>query len=327
MLLPLLRRRKYGMRLLSWFPGGHVGCNAPLIDAARFARLDEAQRAALWTNLARSLPRADILYLACVPADMAGADVALGGLGEGLAVETLYQARFASWEEANTTQRSKSRRKHDRQQGERLEALGKVEFAEIGNGEEAREVLATMFHQRARRFAEMGVADPFAPADIARFYYDMAGAGSEAAVRLHVLRLNGEIVAVRYNIALGDTLFCLISSMSDDPAIQVGSPGKQCLLRVMQTVFDAGYRNFDMGAGFTDEKRHWCNTRTPLSHHYLALTMRGRAAIALYRGWHTVRARIKADPRLLGAAKRLRATLLTISGRGARAPAEVEASE
>ena len=55
-----------------------------------------------------------------------------------------------------------------------------------------------------------------------------------------MLRLNGEIVAVRYNIVHGDRMFCLISSMSDDPAIQNGSPGKQCLLRVMQTVFDAG---------------------------------------------------------------------------------------
>ena len=94
-------------------------------------------------------------------------------------------------------------------------------------------------------------------------------------VRLHVLRLNGEIVAVRYNVVHGDRFFCLISSMSDDPAIQGGSPGKQCLLRVMQTVFDQGARIFDMGAGFTDEKRHWCNVQIPVRQHYIPLSAIG----------------------------------------------------
>jgi CelD/BcsL family acetyltransferase involved in cellulose biosynthesis len=128
-------------------------------------------------------------------------------------------------------------------------------------------------------------------------------------VKLHVLRLNGEVVAVRYNIVVGDRMFCLISSMTDDPLVQGGSPGKQCLLRVMQAVFDAGHRCFDMGAGFTDEKRHWCNVQIPLRQHYLAMTPWGHAVALAHRGAQSARRNIKTNPKLLALAKKLRATM------------------
>jgi CelD/BcsL family acetyltransferase involved in cellulose biosynthesis len=323
-LLPLMRRSRKGIRLLTWFPGPHVGCNAPLVDAKRLSALAPAERAALWKQMTRALSGADVLYLPAIPVQAFGFEGLFAELGTSLPVETLYQSRFSSWEECNTTQRSKSRRKHDRQQGERLEALGEVAFEEIAGGPEALPILQTMFRQRAKRFVEMGVADPFAPADIARFYAQTVAPDSGVAVKLHVLRLNGDVVAVRYNIAHGDTLFCLISSMSADPAIQTGSPGKQCLLRVMQTVFDRGVRNFDMGAGFTDEKRHWCNTQTGLSQHYLPLNRRGEAAIAAHGVWQALRARIKANKTLLGLAKQARGTMLRL--KGTSTPADEPAS-
>ena len=308
-LLPLWRRRVKGVRLLSWFPGEHVGCNAPLVDAVRLAPLGSVERAALWSAMLGTLSGADLVYLKCMPQTLVdGVDI-FGELGDSIVAETLYRAQFSSWEEANTTQRSKSRRKHDRQQGERLEALGEVGFEEIAGGPAAAPVLDVMFRQRSARFRVMGVPDPFAIPAIRAFYDATVAPDSGIDARLHVLRLNGETVAVRYNVALGDRLFCLISSMSDDPTIQTGSPGKQCLLRVMQTVFETGYRVFDMGAGFTDEKRHWCNERMPLRHHFVPLTPLGGTAAALHRNWQVLRQRIKANERLRGWAKALRARL------------------
>src|SRR5690606_13668293 len=137
--------------------------------------------------------------------------------------------------------------------------------------------------------------DPFAIPAIRAFYDSTVRPGSGVPMKLHMLRLDGAIVAVRYNIAHGDRLFCLISSMSEDPAIQNGSPGKQCLLRVMQTVFEQGYRVFDMGEGLTDEKRHWCNRLTPVRHHYMPITRRGALVARAHSGWHNLRRRIKSD--------------------------------
>ncbi len=129
---------------------------------------------------------------------------------------------------------------------------------------------------------------------------------------------------MRYNIVHGDRLFCLISSMSEDSALRPGSPGKQCLLRVMQTMFDEGFRVFDMGEGETDEKRHWCNVRIPVRHHYVPITRRGALAMAAHRALHQARAQIKSDPRLLELAKRARGVMLKLSGKGA---AQADASE
>lgn len=316
-LAPLHRRWVKGVRLLSWFPGPHVGCNAPLVDRAALLAMSAAERAGLWQQLLRTTGEADLVYLRAIPQLLVDGVDLFAELGQSLEAETLYRAEFTSWENANTTQRSKSRRKHDRQQGEKLEALGAVEFEAIGNGPEALAILDTMFRQRAARFRDMGVWDPFAAADTREFYDSTARENSGVPIRLHVLRLNGDIVAVRYNIVANDRLFCLISSMSDDKSLQAGSPGKQCLLRVMQTEFDGGARMFDMGAGFTDEKRHWCNVHIPVRQHYLPITRRGAIAASAHISWQKLRHRIKSDQRLLGWAKRFRGALLTLTGKAA----------
>jgi CelD/BcsL family acetyltransferase involved in cellulose biosynthesis len=316
-LLPLMRTRWLGLRLLTWFPGAHVGCSAPLVDAARLNRLNPGERAMLWRQMTSGLG-ADGLYLPAVPA--------LGmfdELGASIVGDTLYRAQFQGWEEADKTQRNKSRRKHDRQQGDRLNALGHVTFSVLDGGAEHLPTLDTMFRQRAARFAAMGIADPFANAMVRAFYDATMLRGCKVKVRLHVLRLDGEIVAVRYNVVSGDRTFCLISSMSDDPRIQGGSPGKQCLLRVIQTEFENGTRCFDMGAGFTDEKRHWCNVQVALRQHYLPLTPLGHIAAAGHRAAQWARREIKSNPRLLTLAKRVRSIL----NRGGRPAPATEIAE
>jgi CelD/BcsL family acetyltransferase involved in cellulose biosynthesis len=314
-LVPLQRRWDKGVRVLSWFPGPHVGCNAPIVDVARLQALSPDDRRRLWIKLLRSFKGADVVYMKAVPQlVMDGIDL-FAEMGQSLEAETLYRSAFASFEEADRTQRNKSRRKHDRQQGDKLDAKGEVTFGEVGNGAEALAVLETMFQQRAARFREMGVFDPFAIPTIREFYDSTARENSGVPVKLHVMRLNGEIVAVRYNVVHGDRLFCLISSMSDDPSIQHGSPGKQCLLRVMQTVFDQGYRVFDMGEGLTDEKRHWCNQQIPVRHHYMPITRRGALAAQAHQGWHRLRTRIKHDEKMFAWAKSVRGTVLRLSGR------------
>jgi CelD/BcsL family acetyltransferase involved in cellulose biosynthesis len=314
-LVPLQRRWDKGARVLSWFPGGQVGCNAPIIDTARVAAMTPEDRRRLWIQLLRGIAGADVVYLKSIPQLFVDGVDLFAELGQSIAVDTLYRAQFASFEDADKTQRNKSRRKHDRQQGERLAAMGEVAFFELENGPEAVTALDTMFRQRAARFRDMGVFDPFAVPAIRRFYDNTAAAGSGVRVKLHVLRLNGDIVAMRYNVVHGDRLFCLVSSMSDDTAIQNGSPGKQCLLRVMQTMFAEGFTTFDMGEGFTDEKRHWCNVQIPVRHHYMPITRRGAVAASLHRGFHQLRSRIKSDDRLLKAAKSARALMLRLSGK------------
>lgn len=322
-LLPLHRKRVCGLPVLTWFPGANAGCYAPVADYDRLAALGSEGRCALWTAMTRALDGADVVYLRSIPVEIGGHAGLFDELGATLAVETLYRSQYSSWEECDRLQRNKSRRKHDRQQGDRLNAMGDVDFVEMRNGDDTDCAIEVMFRQRSARFKAMGIRDTFVLDGLIGFYHAAARAGSGIDVRLHVLRLNGDIVAVRYNIVHNDRMFCLISSMSDDPAIQNGSPGKQCLLRVMQTVFDQGIRVFDMGSGFTDEKRHWCNVQVPLRQHYIGLTLQGAVIVKAHRVFQTARAAIKANPQLKAAVRSMRQLFDRTSG----APAAGDKSE
>jgi CelD/BcsL family acetyltransferase involved in cellulose biosynthesis len=297
-ILPLHRKRVHGIRVFTWFPGPQAGCYAPVADYDRLAGLAPAEREAFWKTLTSSLKGADLVYLRTVPVGISGHEGLLNGLGSSLAVETLYRAQFSSWEHCDSEQRSRSRRKHDRQQGDRLAALGEVGFEQVSGLEEARRAVDVMFAQRSARFRAQGIRDAFVADDLVGFYRAALEPDSGIDVRLHVLRLDGEIVAVRYNIVHGDRMFCLISSMATCERIQSGSPGKQCLLRVMQTVFDQGISVFDMGCGHTDEKRHWCNVQIALRQHYVALTPLGGLVAMAHQGYQRLRVWAKANERV-----------------------------
>lgn len=314
-ILPLHLKRVRGIKVFTWFPGSNAGCYAPIADAARLAALGVAGRAELWRAMTSGLSGAGLVYLRSIPSEVAGHAGLFDQLGASLESDTLYRAQFSSWEQCDAEQRSRSRRKHDRQQGDRLAALGDVHFEEISDYAIAGPIIDTMFRQRSERFRAQGIRDCFVEDNLIGFYHEAMRPGSGVDVRLHVLRLDGDVVAVRYNVVHGESMFCLISSMSDDPRIQGGSPGKQCLLRVMQSVFDAGIRTFDMGAGLTDEKRHWCNGQVPVRHHYVSLTATGELVAEAHSALQRIRIWAKANPSVKSAARHAQHLLDQLRGK------------
>ncbi len=56
--------------------------------------------------------------------------------------------------------------------------MGAVAFEEVSNGPDALAALDTLFRQRAARFREMGVFDPFAVPAIRKFYDSLVADGS-----------------------------------------------------------------------------------------------------------------------------------------------------
>ena len=174
---------------------------------------------------------------------------------------------------------------------------------------DANPAIDVLFSDRAARFAAQGIADPFAAPQVRAFYRTIFGEGETLKGQMQVLRLNGAIVAARYNLVAGDRMFCLISSMNTDPGLQPGSPGKQILVRLMQSIFGQGITSFDMGAGLTDEKRHWCNVQLPLVDVLMPVTLKGRVHVALASLWPRLKRAIKRNEKLFAVARRLRARL------------------
>lgn len=296
--LGLHRTKAWGMRIWETFPGGHVGTTAPLVDVNALSAMSADELKQLWDAVRAEFDDAQLAYLCCVPEAVQGKIGLFDDFGVHVTSDGLHRAEFKSWEQCNEEQRSRSRRKHDKQQGAKLAAMGEVTFEVLDARDDVDDVLAQMFAQRGERFAQQGIADPFAEDRVRAFYRQAFKNSGALNGRLHVLRLNGEVVAVRYNLIHGTRMFCLISSMSVAPEIQPGSPGKQCLLRVMQTEFDAGTTMFDMGSGLTDEKRHWCNVHIPMRHHYLPLTLWGQLFAQGHRAWQRLKVSLKSDARL-----------------------------
>lgn len=306
MLLPLQRKRSVGFSAITWLTGDHLGMSAPLVDKPAFAMMTDFDKHQLWNRLTQLPLDADMVNLSNLPTDIAR----LTGLGEFFtsvpAADRVFRARFPGWEACDADRRNKHRRKVDRQQGAKLDALGEIGFEVLVAGDPVADVIDTMFVQKAARFRELGIADPFAAPRVRAFYKD---AFRRARGVLQVLRLDGRIIAVRYNLSAGGGLFCLISSMTTCPQTQAGSPGKQGLLRVMQTAFGDGHAFIDMGRGENDEKRQWCNEEIEIAHYSHALTPLGHLARAGQQFNEHVRTRIKGNRNWFDLAKRLRRTV------------------
>ncbi|MCF6343913.1 MAG: GNAT family N-acetyltransferase [Devosiaceae bacterium] len=290
-----------GVKTLMPFTKSQVGVEAPLVNAKAMAKFSEQEQKSLWQALIKSFKVFDLIYIPYVPDD-----ALYSQLGMSAPADMLYRSEFENWEQCNIEQRTRSRRKHDKQHSAKLNALGDVSFEEIGaDNKNIDNIISLMFEQRAQRFKIMGIKNPFTE-EQRKFYHEITKKNGAMKVVLHVLRLNDEIIAIRYNIVHQEHMFCLISSMSTKIKVQIAAPGKQNLLRVMQTIFDAGTRVYDMGAGLTDEKRHWCNSLTPLRHFYIPLSPFGFIIAHLHRMKKTLRFHIKNSKKLAGLLKKLR---------------------
>lgn len=299
------RCRLMGARVACPLSGRHVGTNSPLLNRTALARMTAQVRSGMIERLLAQLD-VDIVVL---PHILRADAEFLTDSGHQVDAEHLYRAHFSSWAECDREQRSRSRRKHDKQQANKLAALGEVSFEEVSSPAEVTQILDILFKYRAARFDGLGIADPFAPAQIRAFYRTIFNQSDVLRGVAHVLRVDGDIVAVRYNLVAGEKMFCLISGMITTEEMLPGSPGKQILVHIMQHVFDHGIAVFDLGSGFSDEKRHWCNERLPLTNVYLPATLKGRAVARMLISLARLKSAVKSNRKLFDFLKIWRARL------------------
>ncbi len=307
-LMALEKRKKWGLTIFTPFFARHVGTNAPLIDSEQIAKLSLIERKAVWQAAIEPIKNsAHLLFFPHIIENKISNIDPYDKLGLSCKIDNLYRAEFNNWQQIDKERRNRSRRKHDKQHRAKLSKLGNVTFEEImGNDVRADKIIALMFRQRAERFAKQGIKNPFSDEKIKKFYYQAIKLNNKPRGSLHILRLDNEIIAVRYNIIFREKIFCLISSMTNNPTIQRGGPGKQNLLYIMQTIFENGAKIYDMGAGLTDEKRIWCNRKINLRHYYRPLTLLGFILSLAALVQNKTRYKIKNNQFLFNLIKRIR---------------------
>ncbi|QIJ74454.1 GNAT family N-acetyltransferase [Methylobacterium sp. NI91] len=191
-----------------------------------------------------------------------------------------------------------------------VEFLGAIEHRVAGTPEAAAEIQAAFYAQKAARFADLGIADPYADAAVRRFIATATATapGATPAIEVHALVASesGRILAT-FGGAVDGARFCgMWTSFDTDPELGRFSPGEILLHRLVGDQAARGRRALDLGVGEAGYKAKTCDETielveqtvpvSPASH---ALALASRVAVRLKH-------RIKRSPRLWAAAQSLR---------------------
>jgi CelD/BcsL family acetyltransferase involved in cellulose biosynthesis len=221
-----------------------------------------------------------------------------------------------NWEEFYAAKRSASTRKRERRQLKHLAEHGEVRLVDVDDADDAARTLETLFEQKSRVFARMGVEDLFARPGRREFYLAVA---ADPAMRdlVHVSRLDVGTAAVAANVGLtfGGCYYLILSSYDDGELARFG-PGRAHLNELIRRAIERGFSRFDFTVGDEPYKRDWCDLELKLFDHLSAASARGALAMAATRAYRRTKRAIKQSPALWAAFSKARALAGAFGPRG-----------
>jgi CelD/BcsL family acetyltransferase involved in cellulose biosynthesis len=303
-ILPLEIGSCMGARVATVPGGAHANVQMPLLSASGSRLSPRPLRRAL-VKTARKMGGIDALHFRAQPRAWAGhpnpfAAVALS-TGERLHSLALDRDPADTWDRVI----GRSWRKKLRQKRRRLEALGKVAYHSAASARESDAILATFFEQKAERFREQRIPNPFVGAT-QEFLHRAARAACDGhvALDLHAMTLDSRIVAVFGATSDARSACGMFNSFAPDPELLRTSVGHLLLVEVIGHYARTGRRHFDLGVGEADYKETFCESAEPVVETILPVTTRGIAYAALASAALTAKRMIKRRPSLLGALRR-----------------------
>jgi CelD/BcsL family acetyltransferase involved in cellulose biosynthesis len=306
--LPLVLSRA-GMVTVARFMGGkHANFHMPVLDRAFAEGLDEAGVRALLAGVAAAAGGVDAFLLQNQPKIWEGQPNPFVRVAAQDSPSQAYRLKMLGDCEAtlNASMSSHARKKHKNKRA-RFSELGPSRMFIATTQAERERVLETFFRQKGLRFAEMGIADPFADAGVRRFLHAAGTPGPDgSALRIAALELNGELVATYIGAVHHHRFSGMATSFEPDPAIMKVSPGEVLLIDLIRHECRAGTKVFDLGVGEARYKTTICNETEELSDSFIGVTARGKAAAALSRAAGRAKAAVKRSPLALSLLRRLR---------------------
>jgi CelD/BcsL family acetyltransferase involved in cellulose biosynthesis len=219
------------------------------------------------------------------------------------------------WEAFYAAKRSSATRKKERKQLRQLAEHGEVRFVDVTNRNEITRTLDTLFSQKARAFARMGVDDLFDRPGRRDFFRAIA---TDSALRevVHVSRLDvgSTIAATNVGLKFRGCYYLILSSYDDGDVARFG-PGRAHLHELLRCAIDNGLQQFDFTVGDEPYKRDWSDTELRLYDHVAAVTLRGSLAMALTTAFRRTKRVIKQSPALWRAFSKARAVAGSLSQR------------
>jgi CelD/BcsL family acetyltransferase involved in cellulose biosynthesis len=278
-LLPLVRRRRRGVRIIEFADLDLTDYNAPLLGSA--APRDAAGVRAMWQELLAALKHtqggADLIRLRKLPRDLDSPPNPLA----------LLEATFHSAVNGNlvTTGEDFDVWRHSLGRNARKGFLKSwrvftrdplAQFRIVTDPEEALPVMAAMEAQQGARMQALGLSYSLNDQAYAAFYRDLVAANLRGGYAvLTMLTVGEEVVATLLGIRNGSRYVMVRFSNAGEKWANC-SPGLLVIERTMAALHADGVRSFDFGTGNYAYKRKFGVTQLPLLNITKALSWRGR---------------------------------------------------
>ncbi|HEV7327893.1 MAG TPA: GNAT family N-acetyltransferase [Bosea sp. (in: a-proteobacteria)] len=308
-LFPLVITRRLGTRFAEFIGGKHANYHMALYQPDFAGTLDTAATQLLLQEIGAAIGGIDALFLINQPTAWQGIANPPAGLAAGQSPSRAYKLALDPGDGDGTLRRSMSKhaRKKLTTKRNRFAEFGPSALVQAHSDAEIARVLDAFLAQKAARFAQMGVPDPFAAPAIRSFLREGAAGqpGRPPAIELYSLDLAGRSVATYVGAVQGARFSGMATSFDLGSETARTSPGEILLVELIKRKCRAGFTMFDLGVGEARYKTTICDDSDELVDTFFPLTAKGRAYAGYSQAKRALKRRIKASPLALKAAQRI----------------------
>jgi CelD/BcsL family acetyltransferase involved in cellulose biosynthesis len=306
LLLPLVLRQSWGVRIAHFMGGKHATFNM-----------------ALWNrDFAAVASRADLDAVFAAIHEREGVDV-LAFCQQPLAWQDLPNPMALLPRQPSTNdcpmmtttpgapamaRVSHSMRQRLKTKERKLKALPGYRYHIAASDTEIRRLLDAFFRIKPQRMAEQNLPNVFADPGVEDFIRDACMtrlSGGGRAIEIHALESDAEVIAVFAGVADG-TRFSMMFNTYTVSASSRYSPGLILVRHIIDHYAERGYRAFDLGVGSDGYKKLFCKTNEPIFDSFVPLSPRGSAAATVMSVAGRTKRLVKSNPALSRLALRLR---------------------
>ncbi len=304
-LLPLVLRKNYGVRIASFMGGKHTTFNMALWDREFAWEVTAADLAELLIRL-RAKCSADVLSLTQQPRHWQD-----------------YLNPFAMWPaqrsanacpllimapgDAPENRISNSFRRRMKTKERKLQGSG-YRYHIANTDADIDRLLDWFFRVKPMRMAEQKLPDVFAEPGVADFVRNACHArvpGGGRVIDIHALECDEEIIAIFAGVADGHRFSMMFNTYTMSGRSRY-SPGLILMRHIIDYYAERNYRALDLGIGSDEYKLLFCKSDEPIFDSFVPLTTRGRVIAIAMSGLNRLKRQVKHNRVLLALAQRLR---------------------
>jgi CelD/BcsL family acetyltransferase involved in cellulose biosynthesis len=308
-LFPLVITKRLGTRFAEFIGGKHANYHMALYRPGFAEALDAAATELLLREIGAAIGGIDALFLINQPTAWQGIANPPAMLAAGQSPSRAYKLALDPGNGDGTLRRSMSKhaRKKLTTKRNRFAEFGPSELVQAHSAVEIARVLDAFLAQKAARFAQMGLPDPFAAPTIRAFLSQAAigQPGRPPAIELYSLDLSGRSVATYVGAVQGARFSGMATSFDLLSETARTSPGELLLIELIKRKCQAGFTMFDLGIGEARYKTTICDDSDELVDTFFPLTAKGRAYAGYSQAKRALKRRIKASPLALKTAQRI----------------------